>query len=102
MGRAHILVGVTGAAMAWTAFFPAGGAVIDIFPPRSNFCSEGWDRNPASHYGGLARLASVQHVCTVHPAELQGAAAERAASDSTGKQRAHEERRDVRERLGGF
>lgn len=93
--QAHILVGVTGAALAWAAFQPRGGVVLDIFPPGSNFCAEGWGRNRVSHYGGLARLAGVQHTCMQHPVELQGPA--RAEGDA-----GHWARVEVRERLGGF
>merc|ERR1712008_48560 len=52
--QAHVLVGVTGAALAWAGFL-RGGVVLDLFPPDSNSRTEGWGRNPVSHYGGLAR-----------------------------------------------
>jgi len=65
------------------------------FPPNSNFCTEGWGRNPVSHYGGLARLSGVQHACMIHPAELQGPIVD-------GVDTEHQARVEVRERLGGF
>eukprot|EP00746_Dinoflagellata_sp_MGD_P047029 gnl/MRDRNA2_/MRDRNA2_215948_c0_seq1.p1 gnl/MRDRNA2_/MRDRNA2_215948_c0~~gnl/MRDRNA2_/MRDRNA2_215948_c0_seq1.p1 ORF type:complete len:308 (-),score=49.66 gnl/MRDRNA2_/MRDRNA2_215948_c0_seq1:386-1255(-) len=69
--QTQIMVGVTGAALAWAAFMAPGSVVLDNFPPNSNFCTEGWS-NPVSHYGGLSRLAGIHHACLVHPAELQG------------------------------
>jgi len=94
--QAHMLVGVTGAAVAWAGFLPKGGAILDLFPPDSNFCTEGWGNNHVSHYGGLARLAGVHHTCMVHPAELQGKFVEGAGD------MAHQCRKEVREVLGGF
>uniref|UniRef100_A0A7S4RQ55 Uncharacterized protein n=1 Tax=Alexandrium monilatum TaxID=311494 RepID=A0A7S4RQ55_9DINO len=93
--RTHILVGVTGAALAWAAFQPRGGVVLDLFPPASNFCTEGWGRNPVSHYGGLSRLSGIQHACMIHPAELQGPV-------PSGVDPEHQARVEVRERLGGL
>ncbi|CAE8644622.1 unnamed protein product [Polarella glacialis] len=98
--QADILVGVTGAALAWAAFQRPGAAVLDIFPPGSNFCTEGWGKNYVSHYGGLARLSGVQHTCTEHPAELEGSLA-KAKINSPDDAKALA-RKQVREQLGGF
>eukprot|EP00928_Gymnodinium_smaydae_P023016 TRINITY_DN19154_c0_g2_i1.p1 TRINITY_DN19154_c0_g2~~TRINITY_DN19154_c0_g2_i1.p1 ORF type:complete len:700 (+),score=124.21 TRINITY_DN19154_c0_g2_i1:157-2100(+) len=100
--QAHILIGVTGAALAWTAFLPHGGVVLDVFPPHSDFCKEGWNRNPATHYGGLSRLTGIQHACMVHPAALVDADAEERAAQGGSRQRKTEEKREVREKHGGY
>eukprot|EP00927_Polykrikos_kofoidii_P044790 TRINITY_DN38674_c0_g1_i1.p1 TRINITY_DN38674_c0_g1~~TRINITY_DN38674_c0_g1_i1.p1 ORF type:complete len:810 (-),score=66.03 TRINITY_DN38674_c0_g1_i1:252-2588(-) len=93
--QAHILVGVTGAALGWLAFMRPGSVVLDLFPPGSASCTEGWGNNKVSHYGGLARLANVHHTCMEHPIQLQGPL-------PAGVDEEHQRRVEVRELLGGF
>eukprot|EP00439_Symbiodinium_sp_Y106_P076884 s168_g15.t4 len=95
--QADVLVGVTGAAMAWSTFMHAGATVLDLFPPASKFCTEGWGANVVSHFGGLARLSMLQHTCMEHPVELRGS--EKPTTEQEARYLAHKE---VKEKHGGF
>ncbi|CAL1125910.1 unnamed protein product [Cladocopium goreaui] len=95
--HADILVGVTGAAMAWGAFMHQNAVILDLFPPGSKFCNEGWGSNTVSHYGGLARLSGMQYTCMEHPAALHG------SENPTSQQEAlYLADREVKEKFGGF
>lgn len=93
--QAHIFVGAAGAGLAWLAFMPPGSAVLDLFPPHARSCTEGWGGDLVSHYGGLSRLARVQHACSVHPADLQFLQNESGTNEQLAL-------REIREKLGGF
>eukprot|EP00434_Breviolum_minutum_P041810 symbB.v1.2.037196.t1/scaffold5424.1/size27344/4 len=97
MEEADILVGVTGAAMAWGAFMHKDAAILDLFPPGSKFCNEGWGSNSVSHYGGLARLSGMQYTCMEHPAALHGSETPMSQQEAL-----YLADKEVKEKLGGY
>ncbi|CAE7201598.1 Kcnb2 [Symbiodinium natans] len=62
-----VLVGAVGAALAWMLLMPAGGQVLEWLPqgvqPSLYRCSEAWNEDTLGMFGGLGRLANVDHVC---------------------------------------
>ncbi|CAJ1360552.1 unnamed protein product [Effrenium voratum] len=95
--QADILVGVSGAAMAWGTFMHRDAVILDLFPPGSKFCTEGWGGNTISHYGGFARLSGMQYTCMEHPAALQGS-----ETPTSHQEHLYLADKEVKEKLGGY
>eukprot|EP00927_Polykrikos_kofoidii_P059989 TRINITY_DN55070_c0_g1_i1.p1 TRINITY_DN55070_c0_g1~~TRINITY_DN55070_c0_g1_i1.p1 ORF type:complete len:1003 (-),score=159.16 TRINITY_DN55070_c0_g1_i1:223-3231(-) len=65
---ADVVVGFSGAGLSWlTMLAEHGGAVLEVIPSDLTEelyrCPEAWAANPIGTYGGLSRLAGVEHVC---------------------------------------
>jgi len=68
-----VLVGAVGAALAWLVVMRPGGQVLEWLPrgvpPSLYRCSEAWNADYLGMFGGLGRLADVDHVCLRSEAE---------------------------------
>eukprot|EP00933_Yihiella_yeosuensis_P031344 TRINITY_DN24901_c0_g1_i2.p1 TRINITY_DN24901_c0_g1~~TRINITY_DN24901_c0_g1_i2.p1 ORF type:complete len:241 (+),score=19.06 TRINITY_DN24901_c0_g1_i2:175-897(+) len=63
-----ILIGATGAGLAWMISMVPGSSVIVLMSCDTPFeitCSGIWDRDKAQAYGGLAALAGHHHICQI-------------------------------------
>ncbi|CAE7645677.1 Kcnb2 [Symbiodinium sp. CCMP2456] len=64
---ANVVVGAVGAALAWMLLMAPGGQVLEWLPrnvqPSLYRCSEAWNEDSLGMFGGLGRLADVDHVC---------------------------------------
>lgn len=64
---AEVLIGAVGAALAWLVLMRPGAQVLEWVPrgvPKYLYrCSEAWNADKLGMFGGLGRLANVDHVC---------------------------------------
>ncbi|CAL1157771.1 unnamed protein product, partial [Cladocopium goreaui] len=64
---ADVLVGAVGAALGWMLLMKPGSQVLEWIPrgvqPCLYRCSEEWNSDYLGMFGGLGRLAQVDHVC---------------------------------------
>ena len=64
---ADVLVGAVGAALGWMLLMAPGSQVLEWIPkgvqPCMYRCSEAWNVDQLGMFGGLGRLAAVDHVC---------------------------------------
>ena len=62
-----VLIGAVGAALAWLVVMRPGAQVLEWLPkgvpPPLYRCSEAWNADPLGMFGGLGRLAGVDHAC---------------------------------------
>eukprot|EP00419_Tripos_fusus_P063920 CAMPEP_0172923216 /NCGR_PEP_ID=MMETSP1075-20121228/209309_1 /TAXON_ID=2916 /ORGANISM="Ceratium fusus, Strain PA161109" /LENGTH=331 /DNA_ID=CAMNT_0013783657 /DNA_START=103 /DNA_END=1095 /DNA_ORIENTATION=- len=67
MSTTEVLVGAVGAGLAWLVVMRSGSQVLEWLPqgvPESLYrCSEAWNADSFGMFGGLGRLAGVDHVC---------------------------------------
>ncbi|CAK0795072.1 unnamed protein product, partial [Prorocentrum cordatum] len=64
---ADVLIGAVGAPLAWMVVMRPGSQVLEWLPegvpPTLYRCSEAWNADALGMFGGLGRLARVDHVC---------------------------------------
>jgi len=93
LGSTEVLIGAVGAALAWLVVMRPGAQVLEWLPqgvaPSLYRCSEAWNADSFGMFGGLGRLASVDHACLrskiaapVVPERLQWSAARAIARDA--------------------
>uniref|UniRef100_A0A7S4SAQ0 Glycosyltransferase 61 catalytic domain-containing protein n=1 Tax=Alexandrium monilatum TaxID=311494 RepID=A0A7S4SAQ0_9DINO len=73
LASTDVLVGAVGAGLAWLVAMRPGGQVLEWLPrgvpPSLYRCSEVWNADTLGMFGGLGRLADVDHVCLRSEAE---------------------------------
>lgn len=93
LSSTDVLVGAVGAALAWLVTMRPGGQVLEWLPrgvaPSLYRCSEAWNADYLGMFGGLGRLADVDHVCLrseavrqVFPERLRYSAVRSTAKDA--------------------
>ncbi|CAE7499443.1 NOB1 [Symbiodinium sp. CCMP2456] len=66
MSRVEALAAVTGQACGLGAFLHRGSVLLEFTPALDGYgCHPGWDMNPTSEVGQIARLAEIHHRCVM-------------------------------------